>query len=494
MKKRIFALLTALLVILSMAVFAGCDKKDDGDDNDDSVKELTAKEQFAASLENGIGGTLGEAESILGGGFANGSDTAGSFKLSIDKLEAEGIDLTSLGTIAMSGEFKFDNDSFRESIDLSLELFGDKPSLGMVVDTDNIFFTDLLGLNDSPIRMPLDDYYNEADAEMLAQIEELYAAADEVIEKIINAGKNAINSNINDSAYTSEIKTVTYGGIEIKDATVLTLTIDKEKASNIVNDFIKDLVNIEELKGLIGNEINVDDALEAMSGLGEIRISTIVKDDKLAGITVIVTEDDEDSAESIAAYFVTTDNSFSFEMGLIDENGAFVEEEGIFECKYAYDVEAGTEKFNMSFIEDGYTENFVLLDATVADGVHTGTLSIAPDENESVSIDYSYEATANGCKLNITEIEVPGTTLPLNLAIEYAVEETKITASMTLDISINGMVDLSASMEYVVETADVTIDEVTDYIEMDDFDVTNIEEDLKDLYPKLFMLFSNMEI
>lgn len=493
MKKRIFALLTALLVILSMAVFAGCDKKDDSDDNDDSVKELTAKEQFAASLENGIG-TIGEAESILGGSFAGGSDTAGSFKFSIDKLEAEGIDLTSLGTIAMSGEFKYDKDSNRESIDLSLELFGDEPSLGLIVDTDNIFFTDLLGLNESTIRMPLDDYYNEADKEALAQIEELYAAADKIIEKIVNAGKNAIDSNIDDSAYNSEIKTVTYGGIEIKDATVLTLTIDKEKASNIVNDFLKDLVNIEELKELIGNEINVDDVLESMSGLGEIRISTIVKDDKLVGITVTVTEDDEDSAESIAAYFVTNNNSFSFEMGLIDENGAFVEEEGIFECKYAYDVEAGTEKFNMSFIEDGYTENFVLLEATVADGVHTGTLSIAPDENESVSIDYSYEATANGCKLNITEIEVPGMTLPLNLVLEYAVEETKITASMTLDISINGMFDVSASMEYVVETADVTIDDVTDYIEMDEFDVTNIEEDLQDLYPMIFMIFSNMEI
>lgn len=484
MAKRILALFTALLMLLSMAFFVGCDKKDANDDDDNGAKkELTAKEQFNASLEDALSGITNEAGNLTSSSLASKTDTVGSFLLTLDTLKYSGLDLSSLGDIAISGTMKSDVDTNLVSFDMTANLFGDEPTLGIITDanTGDVYFTDFLGLNESPLYIPAS---NSIDEEQLAAIQAYTENAEKIAEDLVKALTNAIDKNFNDSCYKSEKTTVTVNGVEFKNASVLTLTIDSTLAANVVRDFLTDVLKIEGLGELLENEIDVDEVLAEMSELESIVIKTVSADDKTVGINVDITAD----GETVSTRIALIKDNFKLEMGVIKEDGSYNYDEGVIVCDYVFDVEAGTQKAGLYMIEGDYTEYLFKLDATVENGVYDGRITMNMD-GEEIYVDYVYESRENGGKITIENLDGLGVPFPVGIVIEYETTDSKFDFTMSMSCN-DGEMEIAATLNYTLETGDVTIEEVTDYIDFDDFDMSNIEKDFKKLYPTLYSLLS----
>lgn len=478
--KRFLALLTALLMLLSMAFFVGCDKKDKDSDDDDAKKELTAKEQFNASLEDALNGITNETGNLTGSSLNGKADAVGSFLLTLDTIKYSGVDLSSMGDIALSGTIKSDVDSNLVSVDMTASIFGDEPTLGVLVDasTSEGYITDFFGLNDKPLYIPTAT--EGMDEEQLKAIQEFTEKADKIAEDVVKALTSAINKNINDSCYKTEKYTVTVNGVEFKNATVNTLTIDSALAAGVVRDFLTELLKIEGLGELLENELDIDDVIDDMTELEKIVIKTVSADGKTVGINVDIKADDETVSTRIA---LIKDN-FKLEMGVIKEDGSYDYEQGVLLCEYIFNAEAGTQKASLGWIEGDYTEELFKLEADVENGVYDGRITLNMDGDE-IYVDYLYESTETGAKITIEDLDGLGVPFPVSIAIEYSITDTK--CDLTASFSCNdGDMELAATLNYSIEVGDVTIEEVTDYINAEDFDVSNFEKDFKKLYPTLY--------
>ncbi len=480
MMKRFLALFTALIMLLSMAFFVGCDKQDKNDDGDDAKKELTAKEQFNASLEDALNGITNETGNLTGSSLNGKTDAVGSFLLTLDTIKYSGVDLSSLGDIALSGTMKSDVDSNLVSVDMTASIFGDEPTLGVLVNASTAegYITDFFGLNDVPLYIPTAT--EGMDQAQLNAIKAYTEMADKIAEEVVKALTSAINKNINDTCYKSEKYTVTVNGVEFKDATVNTLTIDSALAAGVVRDFLTELLNIEGLGETLENELDIDDVIDDMSELESIVIQTISANDKTIAINVDITAD----GETISAKIALIKDNFKLEMGVVKEDGSYDYDQGVIVCDYVFDVEAGTQKAGLYMVEGDYTEYLFKLEADVENGVYDGRITLYLD-GEEIYLDYIYESTETGAKITIENLDGLGVPFPVGIVIEYSVTDTKF--DLTASFSCNdGDLELAATLNYSIEAGDVTIDEVTDYVDIEDFDMSNFEKDFKKLYPTLY--------
>ena len=136
MKKRVFAAFLAVMMLLSVFVLASCNKEEEAS-TEESKKELTPKELFAASFSNTFGSGEGADISGILGGTQEEKDTVGSFEIKFDKLSANGQDLASLGEISLKADISSDIENEISKLDIAFSMLGENPTASIISDNKN---------------------------------------------------------------------------------------------------------------------------------------------------------------------------------------------------------------------------------------------------------------------------------------------------------------------------------------------------------------------
>ncbi|MBR5285391.1 MAG: hypothetical protein IKU30_00690, partial [Clostridia bacterium] len=336
MKKRVLAALTAFVLILSAFAFTSC-------------KEPTPKELFTDSLTNAL---AAEEDSLLSKLLSGDvSDQIATFSFNVDKFKVQNQDLASMGKLSLSATASNDVDSGLSKLDMSFDVFGEKPTLGAVVDANGqkIYYTDLFGLNEKPILL-------EAGALALGQnVANASVSLDkEAVSDVVKAISEVLNKNITEEMFVSETKAVTVDGKEFDGATVITLDLSDEKVKTIAKELVDALLANEAIKSIAGDELKYDESDLPKS----IKLTNTVVDEKSVAFSIEISDKPEEKFD-IRATFV--DGNFKFYMGTVDQNGAF--DDVYFEIAYTLDGE--NERFNISLYDDGkMSEDFAIIEGT----------------------------------------------------------------------------------------------------------------------------------
>ncbi len=520
MKKRVFAFLMAALLVLSSLLLAGCENKtDDSDDvnsTDESinVENLSAKELFGISIFNSVLGSTPEVPDVV-----TDADSGVSMKVSADinKLTVEGQDITNGKPLTAEFELKADIEKMIAEIKANASVLGDKLSADAVISTNGIYVVDVLGINGSPISIPLDEL--GIDKDMIDQILEQSTAmtdkATKAIEKYITDIVESINKNISDDKFVSENKDVTVDGKEFKGAKVITFTVDAETAKALVSDVITALAENDDLLELMEMPKPTDEELEETltemkESLDEVFgsievVNTVVGSESVAFDVKINFNQVSKSAsatdggevkyeEQITPYTfglksTFVDSNANIKLGFIDGNGEFVAEDGYF--VYDYKLNGENESLKLALVEEDGETVILELNGTLKNGKHEGTLALSP-EMGGVSIKYAFEEKANGGKLSISQITVKeGSTsvsIDLDLAIDYKVTDSEISMKVDVKFDMEDEVSIDASFAISFTSGNVNINEPSNsmsYKEIDEDTLMDWASKLEDKLPNI---------
>lgn len=529
MKQRILAAFVAIMMILSVFAFSSC-KPGDANVNDSSVdegskapgkeetkKELTPKELFSASLANAFGEfEAGEILDVLNT-EKELKDFAGNVELKINKLEAEGQNLTENGAMSLKGELKVDTANEMIALNLGANIFGEKPSIELVSDGKNTYITDLLGVNEKPIAMPtaeeilgaegptdpMDPMAPDVSQPTISKIDK------EVITHFFTSAETVINNNFGYDAYVFETKDVTVGGKSFSGAKVITLSVSNEKAKKILGEYLDELLKNEVIKEALGEDASKDN-IELEDLPKEIRIINTIVDEKSVAFDVVVdlpeieesTESEEtiegevavtaDGYDAFALHSVYVDGNFDLKFGPVDENGAYMDNAGY--LAIVYTLENENENLVFSFTQDGTTEEYVKMVGTKKDGKHDGKFVLDID-GETLSFNYSVKVDENGESLKLDTVTLVSgeetMEIPVEISVSYTYNDTKVSVSGSVKCAIEEEFDIDLEFSINAEEKDVTIGAVTDSIPMEEFDISAYEEELMEKYPIIFAMIES---
>lgn len=518
MKKRLFAAFTALIMLLSVFAFASCDNETATDDPsnasaEESVKELTPKELFTASIfktvaDNGFD-TDNSGDDIWNmlTGSTNAADGIGKLSLSVDKLNIEGATLEAFGGKAsIEADIQFDKDTQISKIDYALDFMGEKPTGGVLYDNANkkMFITDLFDSLEKPIlvnSVNLEDYVD------LDSYNGAYNFDMDDVKYVFDSAVNAIGNNIKDDMFTSEVKDVTVDGNSYNGATVITLTVPKEASTAIAKAFIDSLLKNETIKSMLDEDIEIEEEDFPKS----IKIVNTVVDKKSLALDVEIKlpentddisdasdadnepEDDEDEGpeyDTIAIHTSYVGDNFKLDFGPVDAEGKYFDEHGYFSVSYTLDGE--NEKFIVGGMSDGEKAEVIKIEGTYKNGEHKGTASLGT-ERENLSFPYAFVEKDNGGSLEIGPFESNDSgekeKLDLKISANLTVTDTKMSLNGTVSFK-EGTNEIAVSFTETLEHKDVTLEAITDYIEIDDFDESKLETAFKEKYPTLYQMIA----
>lgn len=504
---------------------------------EETKKELTPKELFSASLTN-LSANASNSSLLDFSQLTKGAkDAIAEFELKINKLSADGENVTENGSIVLNGSSKSDAESGLASVDLSTNIFGETPTIGILTDGEKTYITDLLGVNEKPIAL----YIEDAEAESLPELNA------KLIADLAKKASESIEKNIGDDAFVQEIKDVTIDGKNFTGAKVITLTITDETAKKIAGELIDELLKNEAIKSIYGDDFNKDDILSEAELPSSIRIVNTVFEEKSIALDIeldlpeskddetsdiydefedysydIDFDDDEYFGDDEFIYddeyiddddFIYDDeyidvelpefnkfvlhasyvnNNFKLDLGPADENGKYYEEHGYLSC--AYTLENGNENFVFSVTEFGETTEFIKLSGTYKDKKHEGTLTLDID-GQVISVKYSLSADDNTGSLKLTDLAfvVDGATVsfPFEVVTNYTASETKFDIEGSIKYSMEGVLDVDVEFSLSAEHKDVTLNAVTDYIPMEDFDISEYETVIAEKYPIVYTLLES---
>ncbi len=517
MKKRFFAAFTALVLILSVFAFASCDNETATDTSseasaEESVKELTPKELFTSSLfktvaDSQINGENTSAEifdMIMGN--TKPKDSVGEISFKIDKLNIEGATLDLFGgDVSVSADIAFDADTQLSKIDYELSFMGEKPTAGILYDNANkkIFITDLFDSLEKPLLAISAETGIDA-----------YNFDTEVVKYIFDSAVNAFGNNIKDDMFTSETKDVTVDGNSYNGATVITLTVPKEAAIAIAKEFTDSLLKNETIKPMLPDGLTVveDGAPESIKLINtvvdeksvalDVEIKLGEKTTEIVETSIIVgeeSEDDEDEGPEFDTIVIHTSyvgDNFKLEVGPVDAEGNYFDEHGYIAISYTLDGE--NEKFVFGGMEDGEKVEIIKIEGTNKNGEHKGTASLGT-ERDNVSFPYAYVENGNNYSFEIGPFESNGSgeteKLDLKLTANYTLTDTKVSLNGTVSFK-ESTNEIALTFTETLEYKDVTLEAITDYIEIEEFDESKIENAFKEKCPTLYQMVkgSNEEL
>lgn len=514
MKKRLCAAFTALIMLLSVFALASCDNETATDTSsnasaEESVKELTPKELFTASIFKTVAdseiNTDNSGDDIWNmlTGNTTAVDGVGKLSLSIDKLNIEGATLEAFGGKAsIEADIQFDKDTQISKIDYALDFMGEKPTGGILYDNANkkMFITDLFDSLEKPIlvnSVNLEDYVD------LDSYNGAYNFDMDDIKYVFDSAVNAIGNNIKDDMFTSEVKDVTVDGNSYNGATVITLTVPKEASTAIAKEFIDSLLKNETIKSMLDEDIEIEEedfprsikivntVVDKKSLALDVEIKLPENTDEISEVSDADNEPEADEDEgpefdTIAIHTSYVGDNFKLEIGPVDAEGKYFDEHGYISVSYTLDGE--NEKFVLGGMSDGEKVEVIKIEGTYKNGEHKGVASFGT-ERDNISFPYAFVEKDNGGSLEIGPFESndSGETEKLDLKIS-----ANLTATDT-KISLNGTVsfkestnEIALSFTETLEYKDVTLEAITDYIEIDDFDESKIENAFKEKYPTLY--------
>jgi len=514
MKKRVFAAFLAVMMLLSIFVFASCNKEEETS-TEESKKELTPKELFAASFSNTFGSGEGADISGILGGTQEEKDTVGSFEIKFDKLSANGQDLASLGEISLKADISSDIENEISKLDIAFSMLGENPTASIISDNKNqkLYITDLLGVLDKAIlfEMPEQEEENQdfeiANGIMLSQIDE------KVITHVVTSAVVAVNKNVTDSAYTQEIKDVTVAGKNFAGAKVITLTVTDEMAKTIASEFIDAILTNETIKTLLGDDFDKEEILKTEELPTAVRVINTVVEEKSVALDVEIdlaeekAEEASDADESdteaeeargynkFAIHANYIDGNYKLDLGPFDENGKYIDKEGY--ITVAYTLENGNEKFVISLTEEGETMEPIKLEGTNKDGKREGVFTFGKDEKNYLSINYECVEKENSASfklhtLTLADEDKETQKIPLEISAELTESENMLTVTGALQLTVENEFDLSATMNASIEYKDVTIESVTDSVSADEVDMESLLSEITQKYPMIFALLGSI--
>ncbi len=513
MKRRIIAFLTAIMMLVSMFLLTGCfgDKDDKDDDKStasggseitDEVK--TAKDILLNALQNTFNKDDKEEIKLPDVLTNHTGDMKFDMSLNVNKLSAQGEDITGGKPINLSMTAQADRESKLYSGQMSLDFMGENPVIDMVYDeTDGNYYFNIKDITEKPIQLNPEMMGEEA-------VESFDYAS--VYEAISEAISTAILENMDESAFTSETKDVTIDGTEYKGATVITVAFGEKAFAEIEESITKILEENEAVKDLIeSGRLSLDFDLDELK---EIKVVATIAAEALVGMDIEITavaddteDDDEDQSGVIgmADTFVGTTETFAIrcsingdnykiKMGILGEDD-YDYDQGVVAIEYTYDSETFAEVFSVDLTEGKETTNVFKAEGTYKDNKHEGALTVEI-EGQPVNIEYSIELGEDKGKIEIPEInmEMNGMTItiPLNLSIEYLNEETKSSFSGSIDTSFMGMIEVDIEFSFDIELVDVTVEKVTDSVAADQLDTEALGTAFMQKYPTIFAFIESM--
>ncbi len=500
MTKRIIALLTALLMVFSAFLLAGCDKTTgDGEgDPDPTGKNLSAKELFKVSLVNTV---LGDNADILSARNNSAKSIKGTLSAEVNALEIEGASVLPENK-PIKATFNIEADLEKQAAKLGLvaELLGEKPGAEVIFADNTLYITDVLGLNDKAIKIALDDVLGTGamDSATDGMADSAVAVTPAWMEKLpeladvaVKALEAAITANITDSAFAEETKDVTVGGKEFKGVRVITLTITSDNAKGLVKDFLNKILENKDIADMLGGEINVDEIVnEVGENFGSVKVVNTTYNKDTIALDVLVSST-EAPLFKVEGTFV--DDNCSLKMAPTTKEGALDEAQGI--LYFDRTVENGNEKIALGFKEDGEEIKFLTFEGTYANGKHDGTLKIDMDGQE-IAIKLSLETGKGKFKLAISEISVAGQALKFDLVIDTTFSSTKesVTVSFKNDNNLMGLGKIDVKLSIAAEITNVNITAPSNSISFEELDENTLMGWLSNLgnkYPKIMQFIND---
>ncbi len=518
---------------------------------EETKKELTPKELFSASFTN-LSANAGNSSLLDFSQLAkNAKDAVAEFELKINKLSTDGENVTENGAIVLNGSSKTDTESGLASIDLSTTFYGETPTIGILTDGEKTYITDLLGVNEKPIALYAEDPEYESLPEVDADfVVNFVKKASESIEKNVNddafvqeikdvtvAGKNFAGAKVITLTVTDEtakkiagelidellkneaFKSI-YGDDFNKDE--ILSEIDLPTAVRIVNTVFEEKSIALDIE-LTLPEPKDDETSDIYDEFEDYSYDIDFDDDEYFGDDEFIYDDeyiDDDDFIYDDEYiddddFIYDDeyidvelpefnkfvlhanyvnNNFKLDLGPADENGKYYEEHGYLSC--AYTLENGNENFVFSVTEFGETTEFIKLSGTYKDEKHEGTLTFDID-GQVISVKYSLSANDNTGSLKLTDLAfvVDGATVsfPFEVVTNYTANETKFDIEGSVKFSMEDVLDIDLDFSLSAEHKDVTLNAVTDYVPMEDFDISVYETAIAEKYPILYTLLESLE-
>ena len=499
MTKRIIAILMSLLMVFSVAVLSACDKTGDGDGSGEeskvSVENLSAKELFQLSFTNTANGSQDQIPDIL----TKAGDLKVKADLKVNKLDVQGQDMTMGKPISLAFDASVDMDGKALEANASAELFGEKPTIGAIINSEGAYVTDLLGVNDKPIGVKFDELLGTIMPEAGANsASDMIAQATQLVDTIMAIVTNAVEKNITDEAFVKEMKDVTVEGVEFKGAAVVTFTIDKAMTQAIITEIITQISANEDLKALMGDEeIDLTEIEGMLEGFTNVIVTNTISADAETIAMDIIINGDLDGYNGFAMKSTFVGGNCKISVAPVDEKSEFIAEEGILNIAYTLD-DAGNEKFVVSFTETDETVEFVKAEGTYNNNKHEGTLTVDVD-GSGVSLKYVMEGDLMNGKLTISDLAIAeggvSNTIPVTVTVEYSMNNTKADMKLSVVANIEGMANIDVSAEISVETSNVTVSAPADAVSINDIDENEAMDWLTKIgekYPTIFSMISSM--
>ncbi len=503
MKKRIFALLLAMLMVFSVLAFAGCEKNnaDDEEEGDVSLVPLTTKELFGASVINTV--SSGSYDTLKA--LANIGDFKGTLGLKINELSMNGQSLVD-GKISANASIAVDLDGKAIEVKADAEFMGEKPTAALILNTNGIYAVDVLGINDKPIAITWEDMGINVD-EVLGGVEDVQAEMEKYtkfVESAMDIVVKAIDKNFPEEKFVTETKAVTVNGKDFENATVIKLEITGEMVKALLDDVLTELAKDETFIELSGGEFDKDEILADFELNATITIENTIVDNTTIALDVDVKgeqevydyDTDEEGVEAFTfaarCHFV---NGANITAGFINESGQWIEEKGVIEYDYVINGSDATMEFTV--IDDGEEMTLFTFNGTLNGNTLKGTFNMDAD-GMNLSIDAEIEDNGTSGKIAISNIKMSqqGQTMeiPVQFSVKYEMGKTKVAYEIAIKLDFQGVkIDASASIS--CEYSEVSIKAPSNAMSVTDLDQDTVMgwlEELEDKFPNIMGFVEDM--
>ncbi|MBR5285680.1 MAG: hypothetical protein IKU30_02165, partial [Clostridia bacterium] len=125
-------------------------------------------------------------------------------------------------------------------------------------------------------------------------------------------------------------------------------------------------------------------------------------------------------------------------------------------------------------------EDFAIIEGNYKDGVHIGKATI-----DNLAFDYKVTESENGVALEIEDTDAKFTA-----NITYTDEKLEINGNLKYT---RGAMEISASYSMTVESKDVTVEPITDYVSANDVNAEELLNKMSEKYPTLMSLLGNIQ-
>lgn len=487
MKKRIFALAAALLLLFSSLAFSAC--KQEKNEQSDETSTASAKEIFESSLRNKF--TFDENSELMTklNEFSEiqAKDVFGVMNTKITKLTVGEFDLSGIGDISLDGNIAFDADNKRTSGDFTFNAMGEKPAIAFVADESGAYITNLLGLNEKPLFLDPNKQAEALDPEKTERIKNAINAYADIYSHAKASAEAVIAADIEESAFTSVIKEAQFDTSFFTNANEITLTVKGEKAKEIATKLIDELLKSEDIKALLGGEFDKNELLANAENVKEIRMINTVHEGETVAFDIAIDAKNEEESESYLLKSVLIKGNYMSALGTLDDNGKY---DRAVEFAYNGEAEAGKQGITADITKEGKTYNALTAYMTKQESKYDFDITVCSNEKEAVNAKLLFNGDKESGNVSVLEVNVTDADgiskkLPIICNIEYKIENEILTVKSLINASPNENMSVEAESVFTGEYKDVTLEAVSDYMPIEEFDSETAKIAFAFKYPKI---------